>query len=113
MVLHSPMLAKSVSGKADVEVSVELAHETQTGSSYTSIIATLDLLIELFDCDADGHPMEGLWLQKLNEQGQMNDLTVYLSPYPAVTALRNMTKDLGKAGVLVDRDYWDLPESAS
>jgi hypothetical protein len=114
MVLHSPMLAKSVSGKADVEASVGLAHEIQGASSYTSIIATPDLLIELFDCDADGHPMEGLWVQKLNEQGQINDLTVYLSPYPAVTVLRNMTKDLGKKrGVLVDRDYWELPVPVS
>jgi hypothetical protein len=24
--------------------------------------------------------MEGLWVQKLNEQGQINDLTVYLRP---------------------------------
>jgi hypothetical protein len=39
----------------------------QSPSSYTSIIATPDLLIELFDCDADGYPMEGMWIQKLNE----------------------------------------------
>jgi hypothetical protein len=110
MVLHSPMLAKSVSGKAEVEAAVGLAHEIQSASSYTSIIATPDLLVELFDCDADGNPMEGLWVQKLNEQGQIHDLTVYLRPYPAVTVLRNMTKDLGeKRGVLVGRDYWELP----
>jgi hypothetical protein len=110
MVLHSPMLAKSVSGKAEVEAAVGLAHEIQSASSYTSIIATPDLLVELFDCDADGNPMEGLWVQKLNEQGQIYDLTVYLRAYPAVTALRNKTKDLGeKRGVLVGREYWELP----
>jgi hypothetical protein len=110
MTLHSPMLAKSVSGKEDVEAAVGLAHETQSASSYTSIIATPDLLVELFDCDADGHPMEGMWVQKLNEQGQIHDLTVYLRPYPAVTVLRNMTKDLAeKRGVLMTRDYWELP----
>lgn len=109
MVLHSPMLAKSVHGKAEVEAAVGLAHEIQSASSYTSIIATPDLLVELFDCDADGYPMEGLWVQKLNEQGQIYDLTVYLRPYPAVTVLRNMTKDLGeKRGVLIDQDYWQL-----
>jgi hypothetical protein len=33
-----------------------------------------------------------------------------LRPYPAVTALRNKTKDLGeKRGVLVGREYWELP----
>lgn len=113
MVLHSPMLAKSVSGKAEVEAAVGLAHEIQSVSSYTSIIATPDLLVELFDCDADGNPMEGLWVQKLNEQGQIYDLTVYLRPYPAVTVLRNMTKELGeKRGVLVGRDYWELPAPA-
>jgi hypothetical protein len=114
MVLHSPMLAQPVRGKADVEAAVGLAHEVQSASSYTSIIATPDLLVELFDCDADGYPMEGLWVQKLNEQGQINDLTVYLRPYPAVTVLRNMTKDLGaKRGVLVGRDYWELPVRAA
>jgi hypothetical protein len=113
MVLHSPMLAKSVHGKAEVEAAVGLAHEIQSPSSYTSIIATPDLLVELFDCDADGYPMEGLWVQKLNEQGQIYGLTVYLRPYPAVTVLRNMTKDLGeKRGVLVGQDYWQLPKSA-
>jgi hypothetical protein len=62
-VLHSPMLARSVTGKAEVEAAVGLAHEIQSASSYTSIIATPDLLIELFDCDADGYPMEGIWLR--------------------------------------------------
>src|SRR5262245_41111670 len=114
MVLHSPMLAKPVYGKAEVEAAVGLAHEIQSASSYTSIIATPDLLIELFDCDADGYPMEGLWVQKVNEQGQIYDLTVYLRPYPAVTVLRNMTKGLGaKRGGLVGQDYWQVPESAS
>jgi hypothetical protein len=50
----------------------------------------------LFDCDADGYPMEGIWLQKLNDLGEINDLTVYLRPYPAVTVLRNRTKELGE-----------------
>ena len=73
-----------------------------------------DLLVELFDCDADGNQMEGLWVQKLDEQGQINDLTVYLRPYPAVTVLRNMTKDLAKKqGVLVSEDYWELPVPVS
>jgi hypothetical protein len=83
IVLHSPMLARSVSGKAEVEAAVGLAHEIQGASSYTSVIATPGLLIELFDCDADGYPMEGIWLQKLNEHRQIHDLTVYLRPYPA------------------------------
>src|SRR5262245_35753639 len=43
MVLHSPMLAKSVQGKAEVEAAVGLAHEVQSASSYTSIIATPDV----------------------------------------------------------------------
>jgi hypothetical protein len=54
MVLHSPMLAKSVSGQKEVEEAVQLAHQVQSRSSYTSIIATPELLVELFDCDADG-----------------------------------------------------------
>jgi hypothetical protein len=105
------MLARSVSGKAEVEAAVGLAHEIQSASSYTSIIATPDLLIELFDCDADGYPMEGIWVQKLNERGEIHDLTVFLRPYPAVTVLRNRTKELGRQrGVLLERDYWELPE---
>jgi hypothetical protein len=79
LALHSPMLARSVSGKAEVEAAVGLAHEIQSASSYTAIIATPDLLIELFDCDADGYPMEGIWLQKLNERGQIHDLEVCCS----------------------------------
>jgi hypothetical protein len=59
---------------------VWLAHEIQSASSYTSIIATPDLLVELFDCDADAYAMEGLWVQKLKEQGQIYALTVYLRP---------------------------------
>jgi hypothetical protein len=111
LTLHSPMLAKTVHGRADVEAAVGLAHEIQSASSYTSIIATPDLLVELFDCDADGHPMEGLWVQKVNPEGQIFDLTVYLRPYPAVTVLRNRTKELGEQrGLLIGRDYWELPE---
>jgi len=114
IVLHSPMLAKSVRGKTEVEAAVGLAHQIQSASSYTSIIATPDLLVELFDCDADGNPMEGIWLQKLNDRSEISDLTVYLRPYPAVTVLRNRTKELGeKTGVLVSRDYWELEASAA
>ena len=111
MVLHSPMLAKSVSGKAEVEEAVRLAHEIPSRSSYTSIIATPDLLIELFDCDADGYPMEGMWIQKLNEQGQIYDLTVMLRPYPAVTVLRNRAKELADRSGLFGAEYWELPVS--
>jgi hypothetical protein len=111
-VLHSPMLANSVSGKAEVEEAVRLAHEVQSRSSYTSIIATPDLLIELFDCDADGYPMEGMWLQKLNEQGQIYDLTVMLRPYPAVTVLRTRAKEPADKSGLFGAEYWELPVSA-
>jgi hypothetical protein len=93
MVLHSPMLARPVSGKTEVEAAVGLAHQVQSASSYTSIIATPNMIVELFDCDADGYPMEGIWLQKLNAQGQIHDLTVFLRPYPAVTVLRNRTRE--------------------
>jgi hypothetical protein len=68
------------------------------------------LLVELFDCDADGYPTEGLWVQKLNQHGQINHLTVCPRPYPAVTVLGNMTKELGeKTGVLVGQDSCELP----
>ena len=42
LVLHNPILAKFVPGKNDVEEAVSLAHEVQSRSSYTSIIATPD-----------------------------------------------------------------------
>ena len=112
MALHSPILAKSVSGKVNVEEAVKLAHEVQSRSSYTSIIATPDLLIELFDCDADGHPMEGMWIQRVNEQGQIYDLTVMLRPYPAVTVLRNRAKELAEKRGLLGAGYWELPPCA-
>jgi len=112
IVLHSPILAKSVSGKVQVEKAVRLAHEVQSRSSYTSIIATPDLLIELFDCDADGYPMEGMWIQKVSEQGQIYDLTVMLRPYPAVTVLRNMAKELAEKRGVLGKEYWELPASS-
>src|SRR5262245_3702048 len=111
MELHSPILAKSVSGRGPVEEALKVAHEVQSRSSYTSIIATPGLLIELFDCDADGYPMEGLWIQKLNKQGQIYDLTVMLRPYPAVTVLRNMTKRLAEQAGLLGDEYWELSQS--
>jgi hypothetical protein len=109
LVLHSPMLAKSDSGKESVEEAVSLAHQVQSRSSYTSIIATPDLLIELFDCDADGYTMEGMWIQKINERSQICDLTVMLRPYPAVTVLRNMTKELAEKRGVLGKEYWELP----
>ena len=92
---------------------MKLAHEVQSRSSYTSIIATPDLLIELFDCDADGYPMEGMWIQKLNEEGQIYDLTVMLRPYPAVTVLRNRTKELAEKRGVLGVEYWELPASTA
>jgi len=109
IVLHSPILARSVSGATQVEASVKLAHSVQSRSSYTSIVANPDTVIELFDCDADGYPMEGLWMQKLNDRGQVYDLTVMLRPYPAVTVLRNRAKALAEQNGLLSIDYWELP----
>jgi hypothetical protein len=112
MVLHSPILAKPVSGNEDVQQSVALAHEVQSASSYTSIIATPELLIELFDCDADGYPMEGMWIQKLDDNGQIYELTVMLRPYPAVTVLRNRAKALAEERGFLGNEYWELPDPA-
>jgi hypothetical protein len=112
IVLHSPMLAKAVTGKAEVEESVRIAHQVQSASSYTTIIATPKLVFELFDCDADGYPMEGLWLRRLDEQGRVTELTVMLRPYPAVTVLRNRARDLAEGTVLSDPTYWDLRKAA-
>src|SRR5262249_13738982 len=110
--LHSPILAKSVAGKRDVETALRMAHTVQSPSSYTSIIATPQLLIELFDCDADGYPMEGIWMSRLNDRGQIDDITVYLRPYPAVTVLRNQAKALAARteafSFLNDPGYWEL-----
>jgi hypothetical protein len=36
--------------------------------------------------------MEGMWIQKLNADGKIHDLTVMLRPYSAVTVLRNAVK---------------------
>jgi hypothetical protein len=111
MVLHSPMLARAVSGKDEVKQAVDLAHGVQTKSSYTSIIATPEVLIELFDCDADGYPMEGMWVRDLNDDGQVRELRVLLRPYPAVTVLRNKTKALAeKDGFLTGKEYWELED---
>jgi hypothetical protein len=112
MVLHSPMLAKAVRGKDEVTEAVRIAHEVQSASSYTSIIATPDLLVELFDCDADGYPMEGMWIRRIDADGLVTELTVYLRPYPAVTVLRNMAKQIAQRGeFLSGSEYWELPES--
>jgi hypothetical protein len=113
MVLHSPILAKSVSGKQEVDDAVKLAHEVQSRSSYTSIVATPDLIIELFDRDADGYPMEGIWIQKLNERGQIYDLTVMLRPYPAVAVLRNKAKKVAETRGILGQEYWELPASTA
>ena len=112
IVLHSPMLAKAVSGKAEVEESVKIAHEVQSASSYTTIVATPHFVFELFDCDADGYPMEGLWLRQLDEQGRVTELTVMLRPYPAVTVLRNRARALAQSTLLADSAYWELPNAA-
>jgi hypothetical protein len=112
MVLHSPMLAKAVHGEAEVAEAVRIAHEVQSPSSYTSIIATPNLLVELFDCDADGYPLEGMWIQRINADGLVNELSVYLRPYPAVTVLRNRAKQIAQEGkFLSGAEYWELPRS--
>jgi hypothetical protein len=110
MVLHSPMLAKAVHGKDEVAEAVRIAHEVQSASSYTSIIATPEHLIELFDCDADGYPVEGMWIQRITTDGLVNELSVYLRPYPAVTVLRNRARQIAQDGkFLSGADYWELP----
>ena len=55
--------------------------------------------------------MEGLWIQKLNGLGQIHDLTVMLRPYPAVTVLRNRTKELAESRGRLGPEYWVFPKS--
>jgi hypothetical protein len=113
--LHSPMLAKGLDGKKLVVPAVHLAHAVQSASSYTSIIATPELRIELFDCDADGYPMEGMWVSKINPEGKITELTVYLRPYSAVTVLRNNSKALAEKTeefAFLGKEYWELPQNA-
>jgi hypothetical protein len=55
--------------------------------------------------------MEGMWIQKVNEQGQIYDLTVMLRPYPAVTVLRNRTKELAEKRGVLGEEYWELSAS--
>ena len=35
-----------------------------------------------------------LWIQRINADGLVNELSVYLRPYPAVTVLRNRAKQI-------------------
>jgi hypothetical protein len=109
--LHSPMLARSLKGMELVRPALKLAHSVQSASSYTSIFAKPDFLVELFDCDASGYPMEGIWVSKIDPNGQINDLTVYLRPYPAVSVLRNEAKAIAESDpdlAFLGRDYWEL-----
>jgi hypothetical protein len=56
--------------------------------------------------------MEGIRIRKINADGLVNDLTVYLRPYPAVTVLRNRARKIaGEGQFLSDTEYWELPES--
>jgi len=111
MVLHSPILAKAVTGGEEVAEAVRLAHQVQSESSYTCVIATPDRVIELFDCDADGYPMEGIWDRRLNSDGQVTELSVYLRPFPAVTVLHFNAKTIAQRdGFLAGEDYWELPD---
>ena len=58
---------------------------------------------------ADCRDFQRCWeVQKLNDQGQIDDLTVYLRPYPAVTVLRNSAKSLDEKGGGIGADYWEL-----
>jgi hypothetical protein len=102
--------------RAQVDAALKMAHGIQSASSYTSIIAMSDLIVELFHCDADGYPMEGMWVSRLNRDGQINDLTVYMRPYPAVTVLRTRAKALAErtpAFSFLDEGHWELATSAS
>jgi len=65
----------------------------------------------IFDCDADGYPMEGLWIQKLSSQGQIYDLTIMLRPFPAGTVLRNQAKELAEKRGLLGDEYWNLAKA--
>jgi hypothetical protein len=48
--------------------------------------------------------VEGMWIQKLHELGQIYDLSVMLRPYPAVRILRNRTKELAEKGGVLGKE---------
>jgi hypothetical protein len=55
-------------------------------------------------------PMLAKAAQRINADGLVNELTVYLRPYPAVTVLRNRAKRIAEEGkFLGGAEYWELP----
>jgi hypothetical protein len=113
-VLHSPILAKSIKGRKLAETTMKATQLVLGAMTYTSIIATPDLSVELFDSDMDGHLVEGMWISKLNERGQVHDLTGYLRPYPVVSLMRDKVKRIVEQTVVRSSELetlWDLPET--
>jgi hypothetical protein len=51
-----------------------------------------------------------MWIQRINADGLVDELTVYLRPYPAVTVLRTRAKQIAEEGKFLGAtEYWELP----
>ncbi|WP_316829704.1 hypothetical protein [Pedobacter aquatilis] len=111
LTLHSPIFGKALQGRDWVIKGLSTVHQIQSPSSYTSIIASPELKIEVFDCKIAAHAAEGIWVSKINPAGKVYDLTVYLRPYPVVSLLRERAKATAEQDPEQReyfKTYWDI-----
>jgi hypothetical protein len=90
VVLHSPLISEPFKGREDVGFLFRtLADEYlfADGFRYTAELADKDTLVLAFRGPLRGTDVEGIDLFKLNSDGKIREVTVFLRPLPGTAAI--------------------------
>jgi len=86
VVLHSPVLFRGFEGREMVSRVLTFVEATLEGFHYTDDLSEGDTLVLRFKARVSDRELEGIDFIKLDEDGKVADLTVFMRPLSALTA---------------------------
>ncbi len=88
VVLNSPITsAFRFEGRDEVTDLLRVARELFEDLRYVADFGDVDMHVLTFRAAVEGHELEGTDLLRLNEDGRVREITVFVRPLPGVTAL--------------------------
>jgi hypothetical protein len=100
VVLHSPILFRGFEGREAVLAILTHVAATLEDFRYVDELAEDDTVVLRFKARVGDRELEGIDFLKLDEDGLVKELTVFLRPMSALTAFNErMAARLGEAGV--------------
>jgi hypothetical protein len=111
VVLHSAILTKTLHGQENAWAYHQLIEGIQGPRAYLARFTPPGRLVEYWNCDINGHLLQGIDDYRLDASGRVTSQTAWLRPWPVVSVLRDLAIAAGLP--FLPAGYWRLPPAPS